>query len=316
MREFVYITSASYSGSTLLTFLLNTHPKIATIGEMKGDSMDTSEYKCSCGCPIGACSFWSELVERLKQSGVHFDLADKWTQSGFRIRGGSFSNRVAEHRVRGPVLEAMRELYLWLSLRCRRDMVRICRTNEAFVESVAALSGKPIFLDSSKTPIRLKHLRRIPSLNIKVIHLTRDGRGVTNSSIKHHGWGAEIAAREWVNAQREIEHVLAYFRDDQVHRVHYEELCTDTDRTLHEMFRFIGVDPAEANTDFRVCTHHILGNQMRFRNSSEIRLDTKWTTGLSHEQMNVFKEIGGATNARYGYSQEALSGEPAVGTGT
>ena len=62
MKDFIYITSASFSGSTLLTFLLNTHPEIATIGEMKGDSMDVERYRCSCGDPIGRCPFWQRLV--------------------------------------------------------------------------------------------------------------------------------------------------------------------------------------------------------------------------------------------------------------
>ena len=39
MTDLVYILSPSYSGSTLLTFLLNTHPEIATIGELKAQAL-------------------------------------------------------------------------------------------------------------------------------------------------------------------------------------------------------------------------------------------------------------------------------------
>lgn len=50
MTKPVYITSASCSGSTPLTFLFGAHPDIATAGELKAIAMgDIEEHNGSCG---------------------------------------------------------------------------------------------------------------------------------------------------------------------------------------------------------------------------------------------------------------------------
>ena len=54
---FVSIETSSYSGATLLAFLLGAHPQIATIGEMDGliPRENPDEYFCSCGQLIKRC---------------------------------------------------------------------------------------------------------------------------------------------------------------------------------------------------------------------------------------------------------------------
>jgi len=46
---------------------------------------------------------------------------------------------------------------------------------------------------------------------------------------------------------------------------------------------------------------HIIGNRMRLSNTSEIRLDEKWKTALTPEQMKAIESRVGAMNRRYGY---------------
>ena len=53
MTDLIYIMSPSFSGSTLLTFLMGAHPSVATVGELKATSLgDIDEYDCSCGSRI------------------------------------------------------------------------------------------------------------------------------------------------------------------------------------------------------------------------------------------------------------------------
>ncbi len=315
MRDFVFLTSASFSGSTLLTFLLNTHPSIATIGEMKGDSMDLEQYACSCGSPIGKCSFWGRVVENMRERGFGFDLADVATQCGFKLPNDHFANKVVRHRVRSLPLEVAREAFIGLAPACRRAFPEIRRRNAAFVETVCELSGKPIFLDASKDPIRLKYLRRIPEFRIKVLSIVRDGRGVMNSMMKRHTLSPEEAVREWVVAQEEIATALNWFDPSQVLSIRYEDLCLDPDGVLGRVFEFLGVSPSEAVRDFRSVEHHILGNPMRFQNSSEIVLDTKWKTMLTPEHLQVFDRVGGALNRRLAYDKNEAAPPVTAGAG-
>ena len=303
--DVVYIAAASFSGSTLLTFLLNTHPKIATIGEMKGDSMDVENYHCSCGEPIGRCRFWQRLVARIRERGIPFDLSDVWTQSGFRVPGAPLTNRIVSHRHRSWPLERCRDAFLAVSPACRRAFDRIVRTNEVFVQAVTELTGRPIFVDASKNAIRLKYLRRIQSFRTKVIYLVRDGRAVMLSNMKHFNMSPELAAREWVSAQREISCVLKAYAPPSRLLVRYEDLCRDPKAVMARVFRFIGVVPEESVTDFRALEHHILGNAMRLDNLSEIQLDVRWLKELRPAELATFARIGGRWNRRLGYDDGA-----------
>jgi hypothetical protein len=43
---------------------------------------------------------------------------------------------------------------------------------------------------------------------------------------------------------------------------------------------------------------------MRFQNSSEIVLDTKWKSTLTREHLEIFERVGGALNRRLGYDHK------------
>src|SRR3712207_8630396 len=45
----------------------------------------------------------------------------------------------------------------------------------------SAVSGKPVIVDSSKSPARALALGMVPGIDLYVVHLVRDGRGVATS---------------------------------------------------------------------------------------------------------------------------------------
>ena len=100
MTDYVYILSPAQSGSTLLTMLLASHPDVASIGETsavlwEGDG-DTG--LCSCGDPVGACSFWQRLRAGLNERGVCWNGSGLETE--FRMPTNPFVDRVLRDRVR------------------------------------------------------------------------------------------------------------------------------------------------------------------------------------------------------------------------
>jgi hypothetical protein len=304
MTKLVYLTGANYSGTTLLTFLLNTHPDIATIGELKGSSKDPATHACSCGQAIGVCPFWSEILEKLHQRGNPFCHEDVHTQCGFRIPNASFLNRVANHRLRGWPLELARDMLLNLHPYTRREMTRIARTNQDFIEVVHEITCCKVFLDSSKDVIRLKHLMRSQPFPILVIHMYRDGRGVMNSTMKRRKLSPEIAALDWKVREVEIGRILRHFPADRKTTICYEDLCQDPQTQLTRIYQFLGLSPSDGHCDFRSAPNHILGNKMRLTGSSEIALDTKWYSELTPAALKTFERVAGDVNRRLGYSSE------------
>lgn len=299
MTELVYIVSPSFSGSTLLTFLLGTHPDVGTVGELKATAMgDVEAYDCSCGERIRHCGFWRRITELLGRRGNSFDVGDFGTH--FRARLDSLVDRSLRAPVQGPVFERARNVGLRVLPGGRRLLTRILERNRALIDAVLELQGASRFLDSSKDPVRLKYLSQSGYWNIKTIHIVRDGRGTSNSYLRHAAT-IEDATRQWRRELEECERQLSCLPAASWTRVHYEDLCRDVDGVLGKLFGFLGLDGSPATRDFRSTEHHILGNYMRLRSTREITLDEKWRGALTPEQLRAFDRIGGDLNRRYGY---------------
>ena len=56
-------------------------------------------------------------------------------------------------------------------------------------------------------------------------------------------------------------------------KVHYEDVCNHTEKTLDTIFDFIGVDSSKKRLDFKTVDHHVVGNGMRLDDSEVIKLD-------------------------------------------
>jgi hypothetical protein len=301
MTNFAFLMAHSFSGSTLLSFLLGAHPEIATVGEMFiAQGIDPETYVCSCGQRIGECPFWRRISMEMAARGIPYDV--RRNEASFSTNGvGRVSHLLLSAEPRGPVLETARSAALALIPGAKRELDRRLRINEALAEVVTGLRGARAFVDASKRPGRLLHLRRIPSLDIRVIHMVRDGRAVTRSTMRNLGRNAEEGARSWLGAARDAERLHQRFSADRWLTLRYEDLCLDPQATLDRISSFIGVTPGGSVPDFRSVDHHIIGNRMRLSHTSEISLDERWRTDMPAEQIRTVERIAGPTLERYGY---------------
>ena len=298
-RDLVYIMSPSYSGSTLLTYLLATHPEISTIGELKATALgDIDSYSCSCGSLLKECGFWSNLQEKMQARKLPLDFY----HFGTNFRSDSkLCNKLMRSSVRGGLFEFSRKSAFSLIPGCESKRSSILDKNSKMIEAICELQNGRVFLDGSKDPIRLQLLNQSGQWNIKVINLTRDGRGVTNSYMRHYGVGMDVAAREWLHSINEIQQMEKYLLPEQIKHVVYENLCQEPDTVLADIFEFIGVEKSLININYRSASHHILGNAMRLGSTSEIRLDEKWKQSLGAEELEIFASISGNHNRQLGY---------------
>lgn len=299
--NFVYMLAHSFSGSTLLSFLLGAHPEIATIGEMFiVEGIDPETYVCSCGRRILDCPFFTRVSREMASRGMPFDV--RRPDLAFRSTGEGLARRVIAAEPRGPALEIARETALRLLPGARRALAGTLERNRAVVEVVTGLQGGRAFVDSSKRPGRLLHLRRIPSFDVRVIHLVRDPHAVACSSMKNLGRTAAEGARSWTAMAGLAERVRRRFPDERWLTLRYEDLCRDPDAALDRVFRFTGVQTGFRVPDFRAFEHHIIGNRMRLSGTSEIRLDERWKATLTPDQVREVDEIAGDAAGRYGYT--------------
>ena len=171
--DLVYIASASYSGSTLLTFLLNAHPQIATIGELKWGTIDLETYQCSCGRLLRGCAFWQQVQSSVQSQRLPFDLNRPDTD--FRARHRPLTDRLVRARNGGKVFEAVRDTAIAAMPAWRRHRPTVAAVNRAVIEAVLELQSANTFVDASKDPVRLKYLHETDHYNIRAIQLVRDG---------------------------------------------------------------------------------------------------------------------------------------------
>jgi len=321
--KLAYIASASHSGSTLLTMLLNGHPRVATVGELSpGHMEDLAFYRCSCQRLIRECPFWARVGEEVRSRGIPFDLERFPTH--FAMPRSRLASRLLGPLHRGAMLEAVRDAGLALLTAWPRHFREVMRANEAVVRAALDYYGADVFVDKGNKALRLKHLLRGEAFNIRVIHLVRDGRAVALTYMDpaqyadaadpaSRGGGAghdrsdermpmAEAAYQWRRCMEEAEHALARLDRLQWIRIRYEDLCRDADGELDRIFRFLDMDSADRLKDFRSIEHHVVGNGMRLDTGSDVRLDDRWRSALTEEDIRVFDGVAGAINRRYGYS--------------
>jgi hypothetical protein len=299
MKSMLYVMSPSYSGSTLLTFLLANHPAIATVGELKASALgDVNEYVCSCGQKLVECDFWAEISSQMVERGYAFGL-DRFRT---HFRSDSYPiDRILRATVHNNFFEIIRNLLINAVPGCRKERDEILAQNREMVDLVLKKQGAECFLDGSKDPNRLKYFFESELWDLRVIFLVRDGRGVANSYMNHVGVDMVVAATEWRNKCEEMFRLLEIIPRDRVLRVRYEDLCRATDETLKRVITFTGFNPDDFQTEFTGSKQHILGNAMRLRSSGEVKLDEKWKRMLTEKDLSLFAEIGGNMNQRLGY---------------
>lgn len=299
MTNFVYLMGHGYSGSTLLTFLLDSHPRIATVGEMaiaERSKVSPKEFLCSCGERIGDCAFWRRVSGEMGERGFPFDIRD----GSLIARSADFATRLLGAELRPRPVERLRRAALALLPAPRRRYADHLARNQAVVEVITGIKGCDVFLDSTKRPERAVMLSRAPRFDTRVIHLVRDGRAVAYSCTKNLSMTPGEGAASWLSDARSSERARAYFPADRWLTVRHEDLCADVDGTLGRIFRFIGVPPVEVG-DFRAGEHHVIGNRMRLAKTSEIRLDERWKTALAPADLAAVDRLVSPVNRRYGY---------------
>lgn len=306
---YLFVTGTSYSGSTLLSFLLNAHPKIATVGETTGpipSIKDPDQYPCSCGSPLASCSFWADVQQQMANRGISFGPR-QW-RTDFDIFSNRAVRQILIRSLRSNAFDHVRDGVVWRVPPIRERFEQVGQRIEALADSVLSLSGKTVFADAAKDPIRARILSRFTRFKPRVVHLIRDAPGYVSSAMKNTSPGISLrqAIRSWNRVGGHVERLFAELPPERRLRIRYEDLCTDVDGTLARIARFSGLDPAPPPSDFRAEVHHIIGNRMRLKSSSEIRLDESWRERLPAADLATVLQLTRLRRERFGYGQISL----------
>ncbi len=299
-----FIVSPSYSGSTLLSILLAHHPKLITLGEYLDNKVrryreGEGDY-CSCGEKLTECPFMADLSSSVQKKGIDFSV--DYPDTAF-ISDDKLAAPVLRAYIRNPLFELVRRVAISALPAARDTIKRVVNRNSIVIGTMLEKAGASVYLDSAKNNNRVIYFDRYAKdMDVKVIWLIRDGRGITNSIIRHTGNDVATSAKWWAVTQRSVIQTTRYLPAENVLTMKYEDLCENPQKWLSESCRFLGLDPTLMPESFSADGLHLTGNNMRLKGLAEIKPDEKWKAALSKDDLAVFEKIGGKLNRELGYS--------------
>lgn len=301
----VYIAGYGHSGSTLLNILLGQHPDLMGAGELfRLPAAWAAEEFCSCGEPLTRCPVWREIVHRWRRS------TDDEPVSTYGRLQTSFEGWLPRGRAG--------DSSAWRAY---------AEQTVSLFQAIRDVTGRDVIVDSSKLPARARALARMPGIDLRILHLVRDGRGVAWSLRRRlardprAGIQTEKQARSvlrtgivWMATNLATEHVARRLPVGQALRLGYEELVGDTDAVLARIGTTVEVDLARvaealaARAPLEV-GHVMAGNRLRMDSAVLLRPDLEWQQRLPIPQRRLLEGVCRPLLRRYGYLP-AVTGLP------
>jgi len=290
-KKYIYILSQRYSGSTLLSFLLGTHPDISTIGERrkfynKSIRPKSNEIQtCSCGEKFIDCEYWSAIRSRLLQRVEESNLKTNVTE--FRFFNNRRKHIIADKLYQFTLLYGLPKNLQAFS----NKMAKMLDVNRILTEEILDLDGNNAFLDSSKIIDQALYLSQIEEFDFYVIWLSRDPRAQVNSAIKYHKWSITDATERWKSEMKNNARVLDGQKMNYTH-LRYEDLCKEPEKEMQRILDFCGLDSDKFSLNFRSQTQHIMGNgYMRLGKETKIEERKDWQEKLKKEDIALIEKL-------------------------
>jgi hypothetical protein len=299
----VYIAGVGRSGSTVLDSVLGNHPHIQSVGELSRLASDAwmQNFYCSCGRRSQECPFWVAVYEA-------------WCASNGRVS-------VQEYVDTQNDVERFRHLPVLVRERWKSTQTFQTYSEQtlSILRAIQKVSGSSIIVDSSKGIERAYVLSLIPEIDLRVIQLVRDPRGVVWSHKKafkkdlENGLPRDIesqpawrAALYWCRMNTEADWLRHRLGPEKALRVRYEDFMLNTLPVLQTIGDFIGVDLTNIQRAIEdgqklYFDHTIAGNRVRMKGKLELKFDQEWQQQLPARDRLATELLCSWLMFRYGY---------------
>lgn len=311
-QRVLFIGGLGRSGTTLIEKLLNEAPETFAVGETVHlwERGVRDQERCGCGERFADCPHWTAVGRQAfgGWDGLDVDRAIELRWSVDRSR--RLPQIMRSHRSKPLAADQLEYLALMRSV----------------LLASAGHSGASVLLDSSKHLSTAALLSLDPALDVRVLHVVRDPRGVAYSwtkAVERPETDGELmptyrpsrTAVRWVTDNAGFD-ALAKLGVPTL-RLRYEDFLDDPVASLQAIGSLSGIeslsDPAgsawiDATADPVTATlstpmHSVAGNPLRFgSNDLTLQLDDAWRIKLDPSARATVTRITRPTLARYGYA--------------
>jgi hypothetical protein len=298
----IYVMGAGRSGSTLLDIVLGNHPQVESMGELTNLVRDcwVRGVYCACGVMGRECDFWKEVRLQWTDRMGSDDIA-AYAELKAAVERRSNVVRPATGRMARPALRRYGEQMY------------------ALFKAISDVGGRPVVVDSSKIPARALALSRTPGIDLRIVHLVRDGRGVAYSRRKPFardmsgGLPAAIkpaplwrSSLYWTRENVQSEWVRRCVDPSRTVRVRYEDFIEDPTAVLARVGDTVGLDLGDLATALQAhepmtARHTISGNRVRMSGAIRLKPDIEWTARLPAATRRALFLLNAPLMRRYGY---------------
>jgi hypothetical protein len=259
---------------------------------------------CGCGAPFHECPFWSAVGQRAYGGWEALDLKDllatrysldrPWGIPRIVVAGGQRSGRALDR-----YCDALSRLYL----------------------AIREVSGAEVIVDSSKLASHALLLRRARHIDVRVVHLVRDSRGVAYSLQQHVEKRMTTGTSTLLPRHGPLTAALRYVLyngltdalrlSGKAHmRLRYEDLIDEPSKGLRQVLGFAQDRVKSGSLDFlsgNVATvrsnHMVDGNPIRFTTGSvTLRRDEQWRSDSRPAHRVIVTLLTYPLLAAYGYA--------------
>ena len=288
----IYVAGVSHTGSTLLGHILGELEETCYAGEIRNKwQRGILENRiCTCAARFAECAFWQTVIEHLPFAAER--QAEKLS---------------ALHR------EAVRPslVFPFRSTEMKQvDRSAFAAPTEALYAAAGDVAGVRQLVDSSKSPLYAAFLRRLPTIDLRVVHIVRDPRATVYSHLRRHSFGYGETFKLslwWLRSNVAIEKLgrtgVPYTR------IRYEDFVEDPARSLYQITDALGLPRSRLPIEGRMARlskkHIISGNRARGEvGAITLRNDSEWRSALPPRMQAIARGTTLPLLGRYGYSAD------------
>jgi len=272
----IYIMGCGRSGTTIMDILLGNHAGFQSVGELNNAPLAwNKDETCGCGLSLRECDIWKNVGSDCFQNdstNVHYEILKHQRDIERQVS-------IVKH-VLGlfdrSVIDAYHS-YVY-------DTFRILKTS-ASVHTV---------IDSSKSIGRGLALLKNTRLDVQIIHLVRDPRGVFFSFQKKNlvtpTMNILSLALYWNSVNLLASLLKLKFGKNKFLRIRYEDLVTNSDLVITQIENFVGEDLSDVKQKLRDEVpmdrgHLAMGNRVRSQKVAlKLRPDFSWKKSIKFYQ--------------------------------
>jgi hypothetical protein len=312
----LYIAGVGRSGSTLLERMLGAVPGSVNTGEVNAifSRVASQDQRCGCGEAFSECPFWTRVGDA---------AFGGWSAVTHRV--AALQPRLIRQRHVPRLLSGV------MPATYRAELEEYLDIHHRLYRAVSEVSGAEVVVDASKSAAQLCALRRTPGLDLRVVNLVRDSRGVAYSwnktdIVKPQSQDGDLMgtyaphrlAVLWATLQLECSVLRAGAPYST--RVRYEDLVAAPLPTVERALREVGLAPSagalahigEGSVELEP-SHGVAGSRTRFTTGRiDLQLDNAWRSTLPSGARRVVTAVTLPQLVAYGYVGRRPQPHPAA----